>query len=330
MASRPSDPAVRIDDVVEAHARIHDKIRRTPVMTSGTLDNLIGARVFLKCENFQRTGVFKARGAFNAVFSLSEPEAGHGVATSSSGNHAAAVSLAARTRGIRAYIAMPKIALISKVAAVRRYGGAIVWVEAQGDVPTAEEYDATVARIQAETGASLVHPYNDRRTIAGQGTCAREFLEECPELDFVLAPVGGGGLLAGTAVAAHASPRAPRVIGCEPAMADDAQRSLRAGHIVPQLAPRTIADGLRTSLGELTFAIIAKRVDDIVTVTEGAIVEAMRFAWEILKIVIEPSAAVPLAALLERRLAVDGKNVGVIVSGGNVDLDHLPWMKKTA
>lgn len=330
MTSRPSDPPVSIDDLADAQARIHDKIRHTPVITSGTLDNLLGARVFLKCENFQRTGVFKARGAFNAVFSLSDAEAGRGVVTSSSGNHAAAVSLAARTRAIRAYIAMPKIALNSKVAAVRRYGGEIVWVEARGEVPTSEEYDATVARIQAETGATVVHPYDDRKTIAGQGTCAREFLEECPELDFVLAPVGGGGLLAGTAVAANAPQRPVRVIGCEPAMADDAQRSLRAGYIVPQLAPRTIADGLRTSLGELTFAIIAKGVEDIVTVTEGGIVEAMRLAWEVLKIVIEPSAAVPLAAMLERRLAVDGRNVGVIVSGGNVDLDHLPWMKKPA
>jgi threonine dehydratase len=330
MTSRLMDAPVTMDDVLDAHARIHDKIRHTPVMTSASLDNLLGGRVFLKCENFQRTGVFKARGAFNAVFSLSDAEADYGVVTSSSGNHAAAVSLAARTRGIRAYIAMPKIALNSKVAAVRRYGGEIVWVEAQGEIPTSEEYDATVARVQAETGAALVHPYNDRRTIAGQGTCAREFIEECPELDFVLAPVGGGGLLAGTVVSAHASLRAVRVIGCEPAMADDAQRSLRAGRIVPQLAPRTMADGLRTSLGELTFAIIAKGVEDIVTVTEEGIVEAMRLAWQILKIVIEPSAAVPLAALLERRLAVGGRNVGVIVSGGNIDLDHLPWTKKTA
>jgi threonine dehydratase len=220
---------------------------------------------------------------------------------------------------------MPKIALKSKIAAVQRYGGEIIWVEAAGDVPTTEEYDATVERVQAETRASLVHPYNDRRTIAGQGTCALEFLEECSDLDFILAPVGGGGLLSGTAVAANASLRGIRVIGCEPLMADDAQRSLRAGHIVPQLGPRTIADGLRTSLGDLTFAIISKGVEDIVTVTEDSIVEAMRLTWSILKIVIEPSSAVPLAALLERRIPIDRKNVGVIVSGGNVDLDRLPW-----
>lgn len=318
---------VTIEDVRTARARIEGKIHRTPVLRSSTFDELFGARFFFKCENFQRAGVFKSRGAFNSVFSLSDAEARYGVVTSSSGNHAAAISLAARTRGVRAYIAMPKIALKSKIAAVQRYGGEIVWVDAVGDVPTTEEYDATVARVHTETRASLVHPYNDRRTIAGQGTCALEFLEECSDLDFILAPVGGGGLLSGTAVAANASQRAIRVIGCEPLMADDAQRSLRAGHIVPQLAPRTIADGLRTSLGDLTFAIISKGVEDIVTVTEDGIVEAMRLAWSILKIVIEPSSAVPLAALLERRIPIDRKNVGVILSGGNVDLDRLPWTK---
>ena len=316
---------VTIEDVRTARARIEGKIHRTPVLRSSTLDELFGARFFFKCENFQRAGVFKSRGAFNSVFSLSDADARHGVVTSSSGNHAAAISLAARTRGIRAYIAMPKIALKSKIAAVERYGGEIIWVESVGDVPTTEEYDATVERVQAETRASLVHPYNDRRTIAGQGTCALEFLEECSDLDFILAPVGGGGLLSGTTVAANASLRGIRVIGCEPLMADDAQRSFRAGHIVPQLAPRTIADGLRTSLGDLTFAIISRGVEDIVTVTEDSIVEAMRLAWSILKIVIEPSSAVPLAALLERRIPVDRKNVGVILSGGNVDLDRLPW-----
>ena len=318
---------VTIEDVRTARARIEGKIHRTPVLRSSTFDELFGARFFFKCENFQRAGVFKSRGAFNSVFSLSDAEARYGVVTSSSGNHAAAISLAARTRGVRAYIAMPKIALKSKIAAVQRYGGEIVWVDAVGDVPTTEEYDATVARVHAETRASLVHPYNDRRTIAGQGTCALEFLEECSDLDLILAPVGGGGLLSGTAVAANASLRSIRVIGCEPLMADDAQRSLRAGHIIPQLAPRTIADGLRTSLGDLTFAIISKGVEDIVTVTEDGIVEAMRLAWSILKIVIEPSSAVPLAALLERRIPIDRKNVGVILSGGNVDLDRLPWTK---
>jgi threonine dehydratase len=320
-------PSVTMDDVLAARARIGDKIRRTPVLTSSTLDALAGARVFLKCENFQRAGVFKARGAFNAVFSLDDAEAARGVVTSSSGNHAAAVSLAARTRGIRATIAMPKIALASKIAAVRRYGGEIVWVEGKGAVPTSEEYDATVARIERETGAATIHPYNDRRTIAGQATCALELLEDQPDLDVVLAPVGGGGLLAGTAVVVKAASAKIKVVGCEPKMADDAQQSLRAGHIVPQLAPRTIADGLRTSLGDITFPLIQRGVDDIVTVTEEGILHAMRLVWEVLKIVIEPSGAVPLAALLERRVPVDGKRVGLIVSGGNADLDHLPWIK---
>jgi len=320
------DP-VTFDDVRAARARIEGKLRKTPVLTSTTLDRLFGASLRLKCENFQRAGVFKSRGAFNTVFTLGDADAQRGVVTSSSGNHAAAISLAARTRGIRAYIAMPKNALKSKVAAVHRYGGEIIWVESRGEVPTTEEYDATVARVQAETRANLVHPYNDPRVIAGQGTCAAEFLEECPDLDFLLAPVGGGGLLSGTTLAARGARSAVKVIGCEPEAADDAQRSLRAGHIVPQIGPRTIADGLRTSLGDLTFALISRDVEDIVTVTEQGIAEAMRLAYEVLKIVIEPSSAVPLAALLERKLAVEGRKVGVILTGGNADLDQLPWAR---
>lgn len=308
-----------------AHARIQDKIHRTPIMTSETLNRLTGARLWFKCENFQRAGVFKARGAFNAVFSLTDAQAGRGVVTSSSGNQAAALSLAAKIRGVPAYIAMPKCALKSKVAAVERYGGHIVWVEAKGDIPTSEEYERTAARIQVDTLASAVHPYNDLRTIAGQATCTLEFLEDRPELDLLLAPVGGGGLLAGTAVAAKALKPAIRVFGCEPEMADDAKRSLRAGEIVPQLNPRTIADGLRTSLGDLTFPLIAGHVDDIVDVSEDAIIRAMRLVWLTLKIVVEPSSAVPLAAVLEGRLDVVGKSVGIILSGGNVDLDSLPW-----
>jgi threonine dehydratase len=312
--------------VREAHDRIERFVHRTPVMTSSSLNAETGAKLFFKCENFQRAGVFKARGAFNAVFSLSDQEAVNGVVTSSSGNQAAALSLAARTRGIPAYIAMPKVALRSKVAAVERYGGNIVWVDARGSVPTSEEYEATAAAVQVRTRASAVHPYNDARTIAGQATCAVEFLEQHADLDLLLAPVGGGGLLAGTAVAAKELQPAVRVIGCEPEMADDAQQSFRAGRIVPQLQPQTIADGLRTSLGTLTFPLIARFVDDIVTVSEDGIVKAMRRVWETLKIVIEPSSAVPLAAILEGKLVVAGKSVGVILSGGNVDVDKLPWM----
>jgi threonine dehydratase len=318
-------PVITLSVVREAHARIARFIHRTAVVTSASLDDQIGAKVFFKCENFQRAGVFKARGAFNAVYSLTDQEASHGVVTSSSGNQAAALSLAARSRGIPAYIAMPKVALRSKVAAVQRYGGNIVWVDARGEVPTSQEYEATAAAIQSRTRASPVHPYNDVRTIAGQATCAVEFLEQQPDLDLLLAPVGGGGLLAGTALAAKQSQPSVRVIGCEPEMADDALQSFRSGHIVAQLQPRTIADGLRTSLGDLTFPLITRFADDIVTVSEDEIVSAMRLAWETLKIVIEPSSAVPLAAILNGKLAVAGKSVGIILSGGNVDLDNLPW-----
>jgi threonine dehydratase len=318
-------PGVTLTAVREALARISTFVHRTAVITSATLDNETGAKLFFKCENFQRAGVFKSRGAFNAVYSLTDQEAAYGVVTSSSGNQAAALSLAAKSRGIPAYIAMPKVALRSKVAAVNRYGGNIVWVEASGTIPTSEEYEATAAAIQSRTSASPVHPYNDRRTIAGQATCAVEFLEQQPDLDLLLAPVGGGGLLAGTALAAKLLLPSIRVIGCEPEMADDALRSFRSGRIVAQLQPRTIADGLRTSLGDLTFPLIAEFADDIVTVSEDAIVKAMRLAWETLKIVIEPSSAVPLAAILEGKLPVLAKSVGIILSGGNVDLDNLPW-----
>lgn len=294
-------------------------------MTSASLDRQTGSRLFFKCENLQRAGVFKTRGAFNAVYSLSDVESARGVVTSSSGNQAAALSLAASTRGIPAYIAMPKIALRSKIAAVERYGGNIVWVEAAGTVPTADEYEATAAAIQARTGASPVHPYNDLRTIAGQATCALEFLEQEPALEVLLAPVGGGGLLAGTALAAKCLKPGIVVIGCEPEMADDARQSFRAGRIVRDFQPRTIADGLRTSLGDLTFPLISRYADDIVTVSEAGIVAAMRLAWEVLKQVIEPSSAVPLAAVLEARLPVADRSVGIILSGGNADLDNLPW-----
>ena len=209
---------------------------------------------------------------------------------------------------------------------MRRYGGTIVWVDSKADVPTSAEYEATAANIRAETRATTVHPYDDVRTIAGQGTCALEFLEECPDLEYLLAPVGGGGLLAGTAVAAKAVKPRLRVVGCEPAIADDAQRSFRSGRIESQRTSRTIADGLRTSLGELTFPLISRFVDDIVVVTEAEIISAMRLAWDVLKLVIEPSSAVALAAILERRVDVENRVIGVVLSGGNVDLEAIPWL----
>jgi threonine dehydratase len=309
----------------EAHARIKDKINRTPVLTSATLDAAAGARIFFKCENFQKVGAFKARGATNAVFLLSDEEARRGVATHSSGNHAAALARAAGLRGIAAHIVMPNNASEAKRAAVTRYGGRIVFCE-----PTLEARESTCARVVAATGATLIHPYNDLRVMAGQGTTAVELLEDFPQLDFLLCPVGGGGQLAGVAVAAKSMKPGILVVGVEPAAADDAYRSFRAGHIIPSVNPQTIADGLRSSLGELPFAEIQRYVDEIVTVSEDSIVRSMRTIWEVMKIIVEPSAAVPYAALLEGKLNIAGQRVGVILSGGNLDLDTLPWMKSRA
>ncbi len=308
------------DDIRDAAARIAPYAHRTPVLTCRSIDERAQASVFLKCENFQRVGAFKFRGACNAVFSLTDAAAARGVATHSSGNHAQALALAARLRGIPAHIVMPTTSPSVKKAAVAGYGGLITFCE-----PTLAARESTLARVAAESGAEVVHPYNDRRVICGQGTATLELLTEHPDLDVVLAPVGGGGLLSGTAIAASGLSPRTRVVGVEPEMADDAYRSLQAGRILPAENPRTIADGLRTSLGELTFAVIRERVEKIVTVSEAAIVEAMRFVWERAKIVIEPSSAVPVAALLDGKLDVRGKRVGVILSGGNVDLGALPW-----
>jgi len=311
---------VTLAEVRAAHERIRAFIHRTPVMSSEVLDARLGGRLYFKCENLQRVGAFKARGAHNAVLSLSEREARAGVVTHSSGNHGAAVALAAANRGIPAFVVMPLSAAEVKKRAVARYGAQVTLCE-----PTLAAREATAQRIIEATGAHFVHPYNDSRVMAGQGTSALEFLEQQPDLDVILCPVGGGGQLSGVAVAAKGVDPRLRVIGAEPAAADDARRSLEAGHIVPAGDPPTIADGLRSSLGDLTFALIREHVDAIVTASEEAIVEAMRLTWEVMKLVIEPSAAVPLAALLEGRLEVGGRAVGIILSGGNVDLDRLPW-----
>ena len=305
----------------EAHARIRDKINRTPVLTSETLSGQTGGALFFKCENFQKVGAFKARGATNAVFLLSDAEAQKGVATHSSGNHAAALARAARLRGIPAHIVMPTNVPKAKEASVRRYGGQITFCE-----PTLAARESATARLMAETGAQLVHPYNDLRVMAGQGTATLELLEEVPDLDLVLCPVGGGGLLSGTATAAKNLKPGIRIVAVEPAGADDACRSFRAGRIVPGTTPNTIADGLRGALGDKTFAEIERYVDDIVTVSEPAIVQAMRALWEVMKIIVEPSAAVAYAAIVERKLDVAGKRVGIILTGGNLDLNDLPWM----
>jgi threonine dehydratase len=310
-------------DIRAAHARIADKIHRTPVLTSATLDALCGSQLFFKCENFQKIGAFKARGATNAVFALTAAEAANGVATHSSGNHAAALARAARLRGISAHIVMPSNAPKTKIESVRRNGGIIVFCE-----PTLAAREAACARIIAETGARLVHPFDDYAVMAGQGTATLELLEQAPELDLIIVPVGGGGLLCGTAVAAKGARPGIRVIAAEPAGADDAARSFAAGRIIPLEKASTVADGLRTSLGERNFPLIQQHVDGIVTVSEESIVAAMRRIWDVLKIIIEPSCAVPYAAIMEQKIDVSGKRVGIILTGGNVDLDALRWLVK--
>ncbi len=304
-----------------AHARIRDKVHHTPVLTSHRLDAQAGAKLFFKCENFQKAGAFKARGATNAVFGLSDAEAARGVVTHSSGNHGAALARAAQLRGIPAHIVMPNNTAKPKQAAVLGYGGLITLC-----APTLEARETTCARIMAETGAVLIHPYDNYMVMAGQGTAALELLEEIPDLDVILAAVSGGGLLAGTAVAAKSLKPGIRVIAVEPAQADDAAQSFRAGRIVH--APvNTIADGLRSMLGSRNFPLIQANVDDIVTVSEAGIISAMRSLWETMKIVVEPSGAVPFAGVMEKKVPFSGLRVGIILSGGNVDLDALPWMK---
>jgi threonine dehydratase len=319
---RPMAMLPNLDDIRAAAERIRPFIHRTPVLTCAALDDMAGAQLFFKCENLQKGGAFKARGATNAIFSLTEEEAQRGVATHSSGNHAAALALAAKRRGIPAHVVMPRTAPTVKRSAVAASGANIIECE-----PTLEAREAALAIVLKETGAIFVPPYNDARVIAGQGTAMLELLEQAPDLDVVIAPVGGGGLLSGTAIAAKALKPGIKVFGAEPAAADDAYRSLQAGQILPSLNPQTIADGLRTSLGELTFAAIRAHADGILTVSEEGIIQAMRSLWERVKIVVEPSGAVPLAAALEHAPMFAGRRVGVILSGGNVDLDGLPWQR---
>ncbi len=309
-------------DIRQAAERIRPYAHRTPVLTNESLNQQVGARVFLKCENLQKVGAFKFRGACNAVYSLSDEEAARGVCTHSSGNHAAALALAARMRGIPAYIVMPNNAPSVKKNAVAGYGGQITFCE-----PTLEARESTLDRIRLDTGATVVHPYNDERVIAGQGTAALELLEDVPDLDVIIVPVGGGGLLSGTSIAATEIKKGIRVIAGEPEMAADAYRSMKAGEIIPSKNPKTIADGLLTSLGRLTFPIIQQRVEQIVTVSEAGIIASMKYVWERAKIIIEPSSAVAVGVLWEKKIDLSGLKVGIIVSGGNVDLEKLPWQK---
>jgi len=304
----------------EAHERIKPYISHTPVMTSATINRMFNCSIFFKCENFQKVGAFKARGATNAVRSLGEEILKKGVATHSSGNHAQALSWAAALAGTKAFIVMPANSSPVKIRAVKGYGGIITLCE-----PTLEARESTLQKVIEETNAVEVHPYNDHSIIAGQATAALELITDIGSLDMIIAPVGGGGLLSGTALAAFYFSPGTTVLATEPEMADDAFRSFRAGTLIPSVNPRTIADGLRTSLGSLTFPIILKHVNRIITVSEAAIVMAMKFIWERMKIIVEPSSAVPLAAIMENHIDVKGKRIGLIISGGNVDLSNLPW-----
>ncbi|MEX0929132.1 MAG: pyridoxal-phosphate dependent enzyme [Balneolales bacterium] len=309
-------------DICNAHQRIAPHVHRTPVLTCSSLDKRLGAGVFFKCENFQKTGSFKIRGASNALLSLTKEEKNRGVITHSSGNHAQALAHAARSEGIKATIIMPSNSTPVKMQAVAGYGADIRSCD-----PGQESREAVCREVQQETGSVFISPYNDNRIIAGQGTAALELASDMPDLDMLLVPVGGGGLLAGSALAAKGVNTDIKVIGTEPETANDAYQSFRKGKIIPVTRPDTVADGLRTSLGILTFAVISEQADDIITVSEEAIILAMRYVWERMKIIIEPSSAVPVAALMSGNINVRNKQIGVVLSGGNVNLDQLPWMQ---
>ena len=310
------------DDVLAAHARIAPYIHRTPILTSSYLDALTGASLFFKCENFQKAGAFKVRGASNAVFGLTDADAARGVATHSSGNHALSLSYAAGRRGIPCAVVMPRSAPQAKKDAVRGYGGTITECE-----PSTTSREDVFARVQAQTGADFVHPYNDPRVIAGQATCSRELMDQVQGLEQVIAPIGGGGMISGTCLTLSAIAPKVQIFAAEPKQADDAFRSLRAGHIIADDAPDTVADGLKVPLKDLTWHFVKSRVTDILTASEQEIIDAMRLTWARMMIVIEPSCAVPLATILKNADVFQGRRVGVIITGGNVDLDKLPWMQ---
>ncbi|KQI71936.1 serine dehydratase [Loktanella sp. 5RATIMAR09] len=309
-------------DMLDAHERIKPHINRTPIRTSDYLNELTGAQLFFKCENFQEPGAFKVRGAANAVFGLTDEQAKKGVATHSSGNHASCLSYAAMRRGIPCNVVMPRTAPQAKKDTVRRYGGVITECE-----PSTTSREETFARVQAETGGDFVHPYNDPRVIAGQGTCSKEFIEQVDGLEMMVAPIGGGGMISGTCLTLSTLAPEVQIIASEPEQADDAYRSFKAGHIIADDAPQTIADGLLVPLKERTWHFVSNYVTDIYTASEEEIIDAMKMTWKHLRIVMEASCAVPLATILKNKEKFAGKRVGVIVTGGNVDLDKLPWMQ---
>ncbi len=309
------------DDVIEAHDRIAPFIHRTPILTSSYLNERTGAELFFKCENFQKAGAFKVRGASNAVFGLSDADAERGVATHSSGNHALSLSYAAGRRGIPCNVVMPRTAPEAKKAAVRGYGGTITECE-----PSTSSREAVFAEVHERTGADFVHPYNDPRVIAGQATCSRELLNQVDGLDAVIAPIGGGGMVSGCCLTLSNIAPSVEIYAAEPEQADDAYRSFKAGHIIADDAPVTVADGLKVPLKENTWHFVSNHVTDILTATEQEIIDAMILTWKRMKIVMEPSCAVPLATILKNPEIFRGKRVGVIITGGNVDLETLPWM----
>ena len=317
------ESAPDLNTIRAAHQRIRPQIHRTPIFTSESLNETTGAELFFKCENLQKTGSFKFRGATNAVFSLTDEEAKRGVVTVSSGNHGAAISLAARRRGIPAWIVMPRNAPRAKRQAVESYGGRVT--ECEYDMASR---DAVCKAVQEKTGAILIHPYNNARVIAGQGTAALELLEDVPNLDIVISPVSGGGLLSGTAIASKSLRPSIRVVGAEPKNADDAQRSLASGKIEPASKTKTIADGLRAVLCPLTFSILRQHVDEIALVTEEEILATMRLLWERLKLIVEPSGAVSAGIVLHNKISARDKRVGIILSGGNLDLDQIPFTRR--
>lgn len=310
------------ETIQDVRRLIAPHIHRTPILTNATINRMLGAELVFKCENFQKGGAFKFRGATHAVMTLSREDAARGVATHSSGNHAQALALAAGLRGIKAYIVMPESAPRIKVEAVRAYGGEITFC-----LPTLADREATLEKVMAQTGAVEIHPYNDYRIIAGQASAAAEVFDATGSPDIIIAPVGGGGLLSGTILSTRYFSENTRVYGAEPFMANDAWKSFQQKHFIPSDNPQTMADGLRTSLGSLTFPIIMDGVEDILTCTEEAITEAMFLIWERMKIIVEPSAAVPLAVMMEHRERFDGKRIALILSGGNVDLYRLPWLE---
>jgi len=309
------------EDILKAAERIQPYLHRTPILTCGAVDHLTGATIYFKCENLQKAGAFKSRGATNAVFSIDPYDLKQGVATHSSGNHAAALARAAQLRHIPAYIVMPENSSKVKIAAVKTYGGIITFCK-----PTLEAREEKLNEVLNETNAFEIHPYNNYAIVAGQATAALELIEDQPGLDIIIAPVGGGGLLSGTALASHYFSPSTKVIAAEPSGADDAYQSFYQKRLVPSVNPDTIADGLRTSLGSLTFPIIRRLVSDVLTVNDQATIEAMKFVWERMKIIIEPSSAVALAIVIKHKHRFEGQKIGIILSGGNVDLMHLPWL----